>query len=78
MNVSLGGFLTLKPNEEEFITAVQRGELLPELLFPDDPQEAERIAAHPSILWKMENVRNYLARSAMPGKGDGAPKRRKS
>jgi hypothetical protein len=70
--------LTLEPHEEEFITAVQRGELLPELLFPDDPKEAERIAAHPAILWKMENVRKYLARPARPGKGDGSPKRRKS
>jgi len=52
----------IEPLEEEFITAVQRGALLPELLFPDDPKEAERIAAHPAILWKMENVRKFLAR----------------
>ena len=67
---ALGGFLTLEPHEEEFITAVQRGELQPELLFPDDPKEAECIAAHPAILWKMENVRKYLARPARPGRGD--------
>jgi len=75
---ALSGFLALQPHEEEFIDAVQRGELRPELLFPDDPQEAERIGTHPAILWKMGNVRKYLAQPARPGKGDGSPKRRKS
>jgi hypothetical protein len=45
-----------------FITAVQQGELKPELLFPNDPAEAGRVAAHPAILWKIMNVKNYLNR----------------
>jgi predicted nucleotidyltransferase component of viral defense system len=75
---TLGGFLTMKPDEERFIAAIQQGELRPELLFPNDPEEAGRILAHPAILWKIENVRNYLARPVRSGKGTGSDKRRKA
>lgn len=30
------------------------------LIFPDDPQEAELIASHPAIQWKMANIRAHL------------------
>jgi hypothetical protein len=50
---SLDRFLSMEPNEMAFSTAVQEGELKPELLFPDDPAEAGRVAAHPAILWKI-------------------------
>lgn len=59
------------------MAAVQRGELKPELLFPDDPEEAGRLAAHPAILWKIQNVQSYLARPARQGKGAGSAKQRK-
>jgi hypothetical protein len=59
---SLDRFLSLELNEVTFITAIQQGELKPELLFPNDPAEAVRVAAHPAILWKVLNVKNYLDR----------------
>jgi hypothetical protein len=34
-----------------------------ELLFPGDPQEAMRIAAHPAIQWKIANVQAHAANS---------------
>ena len=55
-------FMTLRPNEAAYIVSIERGELRPELLFADDPEAAQRIAAHPAILWKMANVRAHLAR----------------
>ena len=67
----LGGLLLLESHEEDFTAAIQRGELRPDLLFPDNPEEAGRIAVHPTILWKIENVRNYLARRDRSGKGAG-------
>jgi predicted nucleotidyltransferase component of viral defense system len=59
----VGRFLSLTPNEEEFIAAIQRGELRPERLLPDDAEEVERIANHPAIRWKIANVRAHLAKS---------------
>lgn len=58
---SVGGLLLLESHEEDFTAAIQRGELRPDLLFPVNPEEAGRIAVHPAILWKIENVRNYMA-----------------
>ena len=73
---SLDRFLSLEPKEVAFITAVQQGELKPELLFPGDPVEAGRVAEHPAILWKIRNVKNYLSRP--PGKkGQGSSARRR-
>ena len=75
--VAIGELLSLESNEEAFAAAVQKGELKPELLFPDDPEAAGRLATHPAILWKIQNVQNYLARPAKRGKGVGSAKRRK-
>jgi len=58
----LSEFMTLRPNEAAYIASIERGELHPELLFPDDPEAAQRIAEHPAILWKVTNVRAHLAR----------------
>lgn len=55
--------LLLAPNEEAYLTAVQRGEVRSELLFPNDAAEARRLAGHPVILWKAQNVREHLKRS---------------
>jgi hypothetical protein len=54
-------FMDLKPNEAAYISAIERGELRPELLFADDPESAKRVAHHPAILWKITNVRAHLA-----------------
>jgi len=74
---AIGGFLSLKPDEEAFIAAVQQGELKPEMLFPDDSAEAGRLVMHPAILWKIQNAKNYLARPAGQKKRVGSAIRRK-
>jgi predicted nucleotidyltransferase component of viral defense system len=58
---SVSPFMTISDNEAKYIASVQRGELYPELLFPDDPKEAQRVASHPAILWKLVNARAHLA-----------------
>lgn len=54
--------VSLSPIENEYCSAVQRGNLKLDLLFPDDAAETARLARHPAILWKIENVRVYLRR----------------
>ncbi|MEW5817292.1 MAG: nucleotidyl transferase AbiEii/AbiGii toxin family protein [Spirochaetota bacterium] len=73
---SISGCLSLDPNEEAFIAAVQQGELKPEMLFPDNPEEAGRLLTHPAILWKIQNVKNYLARPAGQKRQHGSIKHR--
>jgi hypothetical protein len=55
-------FVDLTPNEGAYHDAVQRGELRLELLFPHDAEEATRLRSHPALLWKVQNIREYLAR----------------
>lgn len=55
----VGKFLALEPNEESFMSAVQNGELLTELIFPGAPEEARRIAGHPAIRWKIEILAHF-------------------
>jgi len=50
--------------EREYIDRVHGGELSPELLFPDDEELANRLARYPALLWKIENVRGHLSKSA--------------
>ncbi|MFQ5644105.1 MAG: hypothetical protein ACE5FQ_10480 [Thiogranum sp.] len=52
--------VTLDDAEREYIDRVHAGELLPELLFPDDEELAKRLARYPALLWKIENVRQHL------------------
>lgn len=54
--------MDLRPNEAAYISAIEGGELRPELLFADDPESAQCIADHPAILWKITNVRTHLAK----------------
>jgi len=58
----VGKFLALEPNEETFMSAVQNGELLTELIFPGASEEARRIASHPAIQWKIKNVRAHVSK----------------
>jgi len=58
----LAPFVELRPHETEYVEAVQRGELRPEILFPDQPDDANVIANHPAIRWKVENVREHRGR----------------
>jgi hypothetical protein len=54
--------VTLDDAEREYIDRVHAGELLPDLLFPDDEELANRLARFPALLWKIENVRRYLSK----------------
>lgn len=54
--------VTLDEAEREYIDRVHAGELSPELLFPDDEDMANRLARHPALLWKIENVRRHLSK----------------
>lgn len=51
--------LALDEAEREYTTRLQRGELRPELLFPEDAQFAGRLARHPALLWKAQNARDH-------------------
>jgi len=62
--------LALNKQEEAYLAAIQRGELFVNLLFPNDVAEAERMAKHPAILWKLANVR---AHRTGHGSGPGGP-----
>jgi predicted nucleotidyltransferase component of viral defense system len=48
--------LALEADEVAYVVAIDRGELRPQLLFPDNTDEAARIGAHPALLWKIEKV----------------------
>ena len=61
-------FLSLEPNEEEYLAGILRGELLPHLLFTPGSEDAKTISEHPAILWKVLNVRNHLAKKNKTGK----------
>ena len=54
--------VTLDEAEREFIDRVHAGELMPELLFPDDEELANRLTRYPALLWKIENVRRHLSK----------------
>jgi hypothetical protein len=55
--------LSLSNEEREYTDRLQHGELLPELLFADDPDTAERLRAHPVLRWKAANARRWRERS---------------
>lgn len=54
--------LDLTPQEREYVEAIHKGELRLDLLFPDDPAQATKLAGHPAILWKLRNVRQRVDR----------------
>jgi len=60
----VGPLLSLEASERDYLEAIQRGELRPEILFPANPEQAARIAAHPAIQWKMQNVQIHKNRPA--------------
>ena len=55
-------FMTLSDNEAKYLASIQHGELHPELLFAERPEEGQRMASHPAIQWKLVNVRRHLGR----------------
>ena len=48
--------------EASFLEAIATGKYQPELLFPKDAGIVNRIRRHPALLWKAENVRQYLSK----------------
>jgi hypothetical protein len=54
--------MELTEPEIRFISSLHRGELCPDLLFPDSPEQARQVEIHPAILWKLINVRNHLVK----------------
>jgi len=55
----LGRFFDLSAEEKDYIESANRGDLHMELLFPGKAEEAMRIAAHPAIQWKINNVKAH-------------------
>ena len=49
-------------DSKSFLDAMARGEYRPALLFPDRPEISARIARHPALVWKAQNVAAFLAR----------------
>jgi len=54
---TIADLLALSESELEYFAAIDRGELRLDLLFPDQPSEVARLAAHPALLWKVANAR---------------------
>ncbi len=52
--------------EYSFLEAIAVGKYQPELLFPKQVDIVDRIRRHPALLWKAENVRQYLSRRKLP------------
>ena len=59
----VGEFFDLSAEEKDYVESASHGDLRTELLFPGDAQEAMRIAAHPAIQWKINNVKAHTAKS---------------
>ena len=49
--------------ETSYLEALASGKYQPELLFPKQPEIAERIRQHPALLWKATNVAEHLSKS---------------
>ena len=48
--------LDLSAAETAYFTAANEGELRLDLIFPDAPEEAARLAEHPALQWKASNA----------------------
>lgn len=53
----------LREEERRFVEGVLEGELNPEPLCPGDHELEDRIRSHPALLWKLQNVREWRART---------------
>ena len=51
--------------EANFLEAIAAGKYQPELLFPKHAGIAGRVRHHPALLWKAENVREYLSKQKL-------------
>ena len=56
----VGPWLKLTAAEREYVERLQKGELNPELLFPQDPDMADKLRHHPALLWKAKNAQSFV------------------
>lgn len=59
---SLAPLLDLDDAEKEYTERIQYGDYLPELLFPDELEFAEKLKKYPAVLWKVKNAREFHKR----------------
>jgi len=57
-----GPLLKLTDEEGEYVESLHRGDLKTTLLFPEDPDMAEKLAHHPALRWKLNNIRKSRRR----------------
>ena len=57
----LDSILLLEDHELEYITRVHKGDLELSLLFPKDKTITSRLAKHPVLAWKIQNVKSHIA-----------------
>jgi len=48
--------------EKRYFDAMAAGNYQPELLFPEYPEVAARVARHPALIWKASNVAEHMSR----------------
>jgi predicted nucleotidyltransferase component of viral defense system len=58
----VGPFVELTERERDYTDRLQRGELRPDLIFPDELELADRLGRHPALLWKAVNCRRQWER----------------
>ena len=56
----------LSPEEAAYFEAVDAGQLRLDLIFPDEPTEADRLSAHPALQWKVLNVGKHAGSASAP------------
>jgi hypothetical protein len=63
---SWSGFSVLRFGHLKSSNALRIGKYQLELLFPKHPEIVERIRLHPALVWKAQNITQYLAQSKKP------------
>jgi len=66
----VGPMLDLDASQREYSDGLQRGNLRPDLLFPDDDDMVDVLVQHPALRWKVANARK---RSQNPRSGAPIP-----
>ena len=56
--------LSLSEPEQELVRRVERGELALDLLFAKGDPDRASLERHPALLWKLQNVRQHLAKKS--------------
>jgi hypothetical protein len=59
---AVASLIALDEAEREYTDRLQRGDLRPELLFPEDHELAERLRRNPALAWKAQNAKTHATR----------------